>query len=106
VHALRDPKPDLSFSGMQNGAHDKPEVEARGRLLGIVRVVVGGQVFDLAVQSMILDQDGEHGVGGFFAENGQLGILVDEAATPPEVKEQIEKGTAEAVRHLSRRFLN
>ncbi len=89
---------------MQNGAHEKPEVS--GKLLGFVRVVVGGHVFDLTVQSMHIDKDGANEVGGFFSKDGQLGILVDDNATPPEVKEQIEKGTAEAVRHLSQKFLN
>lgn len=80
--------------------------DVSGRLIGLVRVVVGGQVFDLPVQSIALDQDGDKDAGGFFVQDGEFGILVDEAATPPEVKEQIERGTAEAVRHLSRRFLN
>lgn len=89
---------------MQNGAHDKPDHS--GKLIGFVRVVVGGHVFELQVQSMQLEKDGERDAGGFFAKDGQLGILVDDTATPPEVKEQIEKGTVEAVRHLSQRFLN
>jgi hypothetical protein len=89
---------------MQNGAQHSPDFS--GRLIGFVRVVVGGQVFDLTVQSMSFEKDGEGAAGGFFAKDGQLGILVDDAATPPEVKAQIEKGTEEAVRHLSRRFLN
>ena len=90
---------------MQNGAHEKSDVMS-GRLLGFVRVVVGGHVFDLAVQSVSLGKDGAEDVGGFFAEGAQLGILVDEGATEPEVRKQIEKGTEEAVRHLSKRYLN
>lgn len=89
---------------MQNGAHEKPDVS--GKLLGFVRVVVGGHVFDLAVQSMHIQKDGENEVGGFFSKDGQLGILVDESAGEPEVKAQIERATEEAVRHLSQRFLN
>lgn len=89
---------------MQNGAHNNPD--ASGRLIGFVRVVVGGKVFDLAVESMSFEKDGSGTAGGFFAKDGQLGILVDDAATPPEVKAQIEKGTEEAVRHLSQRLLN
>lgn len=89
---------------MQNGAQHKPD--RSGNLLGFVRVVVGGHVFDLAVQSMSLEQDGDKKSGGFFSENGQLGILVDDTVTPPEMKEQIEKATAEAVRHLSQKILN
>ena len=49
---------------MQNGAHNTPV--ASGRLLGFVRVLIGGQQFQA----------------------------------------QIEKGTVEAVRHLSQKFLN
>ncbi|MBS2016920.1 MAG: hypothetical protein JST00_28800 [Deltaproteobacteria bacterium] len=89
---------------MQNGAHEKPDLS--GTLLGFVRVVVGGQVFDLPVQSIHTVKDGENEVGGFFAKDGQIGILVDGAATEPEKKALIEKATAEAVRHLSQRFLN
>jgi hypothetical protein len=89
---------------MQNGAQSNPSVS--GRLLGIVRVVVGGHVCDLAVQAMSFDSDGERAAGGFFIHQGQLGILVDEGGSAAQVQAQIEKGTAEAVRHLSRKYLN
>ena len=89
---------------MQNGAHDTPDVS--GRLLGFVRVVVGGQVFDLAVQSVSFEKDSDATAGGFFSKDGQLGILVDDSVSAPEAKAQIERGTAEAVRHLSQRVLN
>lgn len=95
---------------MQNDAHDNnahPTVEIQGRLLGIVRVVVGGHACDLAVQSLPFDSDGKTGgAGGFFVQGEQLGILVDDAASAAQVQAQIEKGTAEAVRHLSRKYLN
>jgi hypothetical protein len=92
---------------MQNGAHNNPSVsESSGRLLGFVRVVVGGQVFDLAVQSMSFEKDSERAAGGFFSKDGQLGILVDDSVSASEAKEQIERATAEAVRHLSQRVLN
>ncbi len=89
---------------MQNGAQNNPELS--GRLLGFVRVVVGGQAFELAVQSMSFEKDGDGTAGGFFSKDGQLGILVDDAASPSEAKAQIEQATVEAVRHLSRRVLN
>lgn len=89
---------------MQNGAQNNPELS--GKLLGFVRVVVGGQAFELAVQSMSFEKDGERMAGGFFSKDGQLGILVDDSASPSEAQAQIEQATAEAVRHLSRRFLN
>jgi hypothetical protein len=89
---------------MQNGAQNSPDLS--GRLLGIVRVVVGGQVFELAVQSMSFEKDSDHTAGGFFSKDGQLGILVDDSVSASEAKAQIESATAEAVRHLSQRVLN
>lgn len=89
---------------MQNDAQSSAQVT--GRLLGIVRVVVGGHVCDLAVQSVPFDSDGVGQAGGFFVQGDQLGIIVDDAATAAQVQAQIEKGTAEAVRHLSRKYLN
>ena len=80
--------------------------EVSGRLLGIVRVVVGGHMTELAVQSVPLVADTAKQAGGFFVQGDQLGIIVDDAATSAEVQAQIEKGTAEAVRHLSRKYLN
>lgn len=77
-----------------------------GRLLGFVRVVVGGHVVDLAVQAVTFEQDSDRSAGGFFVQDGELGILVDDAAEGPQVQAQIEKGTAEAVRHLSQKYLN
>ncbi len=95
---------------MQNGAQNNPDAllhdGGAARLLGFVRVVVGGQVFDLAVQSMSFEKDGKGTAGGFFSKDGQLGILVDESVSPSEAKAQIESATAEAVRHLSQRVLN
>lgn len=94
----------LTFKHMQNGAQNTPTVS--GRLLGFVRVVVGGHVCDLAVQAVSFDTDGERSAGGFFVNDDQLGILVDDSAPAAQVQAQIEKGTAEAVRHLSKKYLN
>lgn len=98
----------LSLPAMQNGAQNKADALSvdQGRLLGVVRVVVGGQIFDLAVQSVSFEKDGSALAGGFFSNGGQLGILVDASVSPSEAKAQIERGTADAVRHLSRRVLN
>lgn len=101
---MRDQSPVLSLVVMQNGAHENPDLS--GTLLGFVRVVVGGNVFELPVQSVHIQKDGDNDVGGFFAKDGQLGILVDDTASEPEMKALIEKATAEAVRHLSQRVLN
>jgi hypothetical protein len=89
---------------MQNGAHNSPV--SSGRLLGFVRVLIGGQQFELAVQSMTFEKDSERTAGGFFVNEGQLGILVDDTASPEGVQAQIEKGTEDAVRHLSKKYLN
>jgi hypothetical protein len=89
---------------MQNDAQSTSEVS--GRLLGIVRVVVGGHVCDLAVQSVPFVADTAKQAGGFFVQGDTLGIIVDDAATAAQVQAQIERGTAEAVRHLSRKYLN
>ena len=89
---------------MQNGAHNNP---VSGRLLGFVRVLIGGQQFDLAVQAMSFEKDdSERTAGGFFESEGQIGILVDDAGSPAFVQAQIERGTVEAVRHLSQKYLN
>ena len=89
---------------MQNGAQSNTAVS--GRLLGFVRVLVGSQVFNLPVQAMSFEKDGDRVAGGFFDNEGQLGILVDEAAPKSEVDAVIQAATAEAVRHLSRKVLN
>ncbi len=89
---------------MQNGAQSTTAVS--GRLLGFVRVLVGNQVFQVPVQAMSFEKDGDRVAGGFFDNGGQIGILVDEAAPKSEVDALIEKATAEAVRHLSRKVLN
>ena len=89
-----------------SAASDFAREDVSGRLLGIVRVVVGGHLTELAVQSVPLVADTAKQAGGFFVQGDQLGIIVDDAATSAEVQAQIEKGTAEAVRHLSRKYLN
>jgi hypothetical protein len=89
---------------MQNGAQNNAQVS--GRLLGFVRVLVGGHVFNLAVQAVSFEKDGDRVAGGFFVHDKELGIIVDEAAQGSDVQAQIEKGTAEAVRHLSQKYLN
>ena len=90
---------------MQIGAQKKKAVS--GRLLGFVRVEVGGRFFDLPIQGVAFEKDGLGVAGGFFVEaDGQPGILVDVDSAAPEVQAQIERATAEAVRHLSQKYLN
>jgi hypothetical protein len=86
----------------------------QGRFLGFVQVRVGAQVFALPVQAVHFERDQSGGgpAGGFFTEKGaeegadQFGILVDEDATPGDVRAQIERGSAEAARHIGQRYLN
>lgn len=91
---------------MQNGA--QKDTSLAGRLLGFVRVVVGGKAFDLPIQAVTFEKDGteDRQPGGFFADGAELGILVDDAASDADRQAQIAQATAEAVRHLSRRLLN
>ena len=79
---------------MQNGAHNNGDSLAldRARLLGFARVVVGGQVFDLAVQSLPFEKDGDGTAGGFFSKDGQLGILVDDSVGASKAKAQNRAG--------------
>jgi hypothetical protein len=81
------------------------------RLLGFVQVRVGSQLYALPVQSVRFerDQEGTAPAGGFFAEDegtDRYGILVDSDASESEVQAQIRRGSEEAVRHISKRFLN
>lgn len=81
------------------------------RLLGFVQVRVGTQVFALPVQAVHFERDQVSDVpaGGFFAEEGaanQYGIIVDGDASESDVEAQIRKGSEEAVRHISQKFLN
>ena len=96
----------LTFFPMQDRAQTHTAMLEGGRLLGFVRVVVGAHVFDLPVQAVSVDKDGDKDAGGLFFHEGQLGILVDEGAPQPQIQAQIEKATAQAVRHLSEKYLN
>ncbi len=76
------------------------------RLLGYVQLRVGEKVYALPVQAAKFDRDTDSQPGGFFVEDGELGILVDGDASASEVQAQIAQASAEAVRHISRKFLN
>ncbi len=88
------------------------------RLLGFVQVHVGSRTVALPVQSVPFatnddarvnerkDPEGNPQAGGLFEEGGQFGILVDEDASDAEVQAQIVKASEEAVRQLSKRYLN
>jgi hypothetical protein len=79
------------------------------RLLGFVQVQVGSKTYALPVQAVHFERDGrsESPAGGFFTEeSGQYGIIVDDDASDSDVQAQIMKASAEAVRHISQKFLN
>ena len=86
------------------------------RLLGFVQVHVGSRTIALPVQSVHFASNGDAGAssdrernadcGGLFEEGGQLGILVDDQASDADVQAQIAKASLEAVRQLSKRYLN
>jgi hypothetical protein len=84
------------------------ELNQSPRLLGYVQLRVGPNVYALPVQTVKFDRDAESAPGGFFVQDhdGELGILVDSDASAVEVQEQIAAASAEAVRHISKRFLN
>jgi hypothetical protein len=79
------------------------------RLLGYVQVQVGSQVYALPVQAVHFERDRRsiNPAGGFFTEeSGQFGIIVDGDASESDVHAQIVKASADAVRHISKKFLN
>ncbi len=81
------------------------------RLLGFVQVRVGAKVFALPVQAVHFERDqvSDSPAGGFFADEdaaNQYGIIVDGDASESDVQAQIRRGSEEAVRHISQKFLN
>jgi hypothetical protein len=84
------------------------EMNQSPKLLGYVQLRVGQNVYALPVQTVRFDRDATSAPGGFFVQDddGQLGILVDSDASANEVQDQIAAASAEAVRHISKRFLN
>ena len=81
----------------------------QGRLVGVVQLRVAGRLYAVPVQALDFastTNDAEQPRGGFFTEGDQMGILVDQAATEQQMRSQVMEGCAEAVRHLSARFLN
>ena len=77
-------------------------------VLGYVQVRVASQVYTLLVEAAPLSRDGELArKAGFFADGAdRYGILVDSEASEQVQRETIERGSVDAARHLSRRFLN
>jgi hypothetical protein len=78
------------------------------KFLGYVQLQVGSRVWALPVQAAPLQRgDGTKEPGGFFAEEtGKLGILVDSEASAGDVKDQIQRASLDAAKHISKKFLN
>jgi hypothetical protein len=81
------------------------------RLLGFVQVRVGSQTYAVPVQSVRFERDQSSGApaGGFFVDEGGAdgyGILVDGDASEGDIEAQIKRASEDAVRHISKQFLN
>jgi hypothetical protein len=78
------------------------------RFLGYVQVKVASRVFTLPVEAAPLGREGGLSrEAGFFTEGAdRFGILVDSDATDDAQRETIERASADAARHLSRKVLN
>lgn len=88
------------------------------RLIGYVQVHVGSRTVALPVQAVHFaserdtrvndrkDAEETSHAGGLFEEGGQLGILVDGDASEAQIQAQIVAASEEAVRQLSKRYLN
>ncbi len=88
-----------------------PSHNSEGRLVGVVQVRVGGRLYALPVSAMEFASDTSDDTrpvrrGGFFVQGDTMGILVDEGASEQQMRQQVMDGCAEAVRHLSAKFLN
>ncbi|MDP9036721.1 MAG: hypothetical protein M3O50_18120 [Myxococcota bacterium] len=78
-----------------------------GRFLGYVQVKVASRVYSLPVESAPLAHEGSKLVAGFFAEaTDKFGILVDSDASDGVQRATIERASADAARHIARKFLN
>jgi len=80
-----------------------------GRTIGVVQLRVGGRLYAVPVEAMDFASsttDASCPRGGFFVQGDAMGILVDQGATEQQMRTQVMEGCAEAVRHLSARFLN
>jgi hypothetical protein len=84
-----------------------------GRLVGVVQLRVAGRLYAVPVQAMEFagdktdaPQKAHQQRGGFFVHGDTMGILVDQAASEQQMRSQVMEGCAEAVKHLSARFLN
>jgi hypothetical protein len=83
-----------------------PTGTSNARLLGYVQLRVGERLYALPVQAVHFERDSGTPPGGFFDEKGELGILVDGAASEVDVQAQIASASEDAVRYFARKYLN
>jgi len=79
------------------------------RLVGVVQLRVAGRLYAVPVQAVDFasaEADSTGARGGFFVQGDQMGIVVAESTDEQQFKRQIMEGCAQAVRHLSAKFLN
>ncbi len=87
----------------------RTEGQQTGRFLGYVQVQVASRTYSLRVEALPpkSTSGSDDRKPGFFAEdNERFGILVDGEAPESVVEQTIEKASAEATRHISRKLLN
>jgi hypothetical protein len=85
----------------------RAEGQSAGRFLGYVQVQVASRTYSLRVEALPKGGNTEIRQPGFFAEGSDgLAILVDSDAPQSVVDQTIEKASAEAARHISRKLLN
>jgi hypothetical protein len=80
-----------------------------GRFLGFVQVKVASRVYSLPVEALPLanNQESSDRKAGFFADGtDKFGILVDSNASDGEQRETIQRASADAAQHISRKLLN
>jgi hypothetical protein len=85
------------------------DTELNTRLVGFVRIEVGVHVHDVPIRAaaFLRDTTVASAAGGFFLDDdGRAEILVDEGASPDQLRQQIELATDDVVRHFSRQNLN
>lgn len=76
-------------------------------MLGVVQLRVADRVFAVPVQALDFTSDrSDRKAGGFFVNGETMGILVDDRGSDQEMRAQLLEACAEAVRHLSARYLN
>ncbi len=79
-----------------------------GRFIGFVQVKVASRVYALPVEALPFASGVESSQKpGLFVEGAdRFGILVDANASEGEQRETIERASADAAQHISRKLLN